>query len=89
MTVEHVAGMPVRNQQTVAFARHCGITIHACEPADPASKGGSENTVKLAKADLVPTAANLRDAYGSFSELEAACEAFCDQVNARVHRADP
>jgi hypothetical protein len=86
VTVEHVAGMPVRNQQTVAFARHYGITIHTCEPADPASKGGSESTVKLAKADLVPTETNLRAAYGTFAELEAACEAFCDQVNARVHR---
>ena len=86
VTVEHVAGMPVRNQQTVAFARHYGITIHTCEPADPASKGGSESTVKLAKADLVPTDTNLREAYGSFAELEAACEAFCAQVNARVHR---
>jgi len=86
VTVEHVAGMPVRNQQTVAFARHYGITIHTCEPADPASKGGSESTVKLAKADLVPTDTNLREAYESFAELEAACEAFCDQVNARVHR---
>jgi hypothetical protein len=86
VTVEHVAGMPVRNRQTVAFARHYGITIHTCQPADPASKGGSESTVKLAKADLVPTETNLLPAYGSFAELEAACAAFCEQVNARVHR---
>ena len=26
------------------------VTIHTCEPADPASKGGSESTVKIAKA---------------------------------------
>jgi hypothetical protein len=43
--------------------------------------------VKLAKADLVPTAANLLGEYGSFAELEAACAAFCDLVNARPHRA--
>ena len=42
--------------------------------------------MKLAKADLVPTDTNLLDAYASFAELEAACEAFCEQVNARVHR---
>ena len=41
-------------------------------PADPASKGGSESTVKLAKADLVPTNANLLGEYGSFAALEAA-----------------
>jgi hypothetical protein len=42
--------------------------------------------VKLAKADLVPKDTNLRPVYGSFSELEVACEVFCDQVNTRVHR---
>ncbi|HVM26982.1 MAG TPA: IS21 family transposase [Mycobacteriales bacterium] len=86
VTVEHVAGIAVRNPQTVAFARHYGLSVHTCEPADPASKGGSENTVKLAKADLVPTATNLREAYASFAELEQACAAFCEQVNARAHR---
>ncbi len=60
--------------------------MHTCEPADPASKGGTESTVKIAKADLVPTDTNLREAYGSFAELEAACEAFCEKVNARAHR---
>src|SRR4051794_38271961 len=86
VTVEHVAGMAVRNPQTVAWARHYGTTVHTCEPADPASKGGWESTVKLAKADLVPKDTNLRAEYGSFAELEAACQAFCDQVNARAHR---
>lgn len=86
VTVEHVAGIAVRNVATVGFARHYGITVHTCEPADPASKGGSESTVKLAKADLVPKDTNLLGEYGSFAELEAACEAFGEQVNARVHR---
>src|SRR5690625_2020449 len=86
VTIEHVAGMAVRNPQMVAFARHYGVSVLTCEPADPASKGGTENTVKLAKADLVPTQANLRAEYVSFAELENACEAFCEQVNSRVHR---
>jgi transposase len=86
VTVEHVAGIPVRNRQMVAFARHYAVTVHTCEPADPASKGGSENTVKLAKADLVPTDANLLPQYASFTALEAACAAFCDEVNTREHR---
>jgi transposase len=86
VTVEHVAGMAVRNPQTVAFARHYGLTVHTCEPADPATKGGSESTVKLAKADLVPTEVNLLPAYESFADLERACEVFCEQVNARIHR---
>ena len=86
VTTGHIAGIAVRNPQVVSFARFYGVTVHTCEPADPASKGGSESTVKIAKADLVPTTANLLEAYGSFVELEAACEQFCDTVNARVHR---
>jgi hypothetical protein len=86
VTVEHVAGIPVRNPGAAQFGRHYGLTVATCVPYDPASKGGSESTVKLAKADLVPTDANLREAYGSFAELEAACAVFCEQVNARVHR---
>ena len=59
VTVEHVAGIAVRNPATVAFGRHYGLTIATCVPADPASKGGSESSVRVAKADLVPTDANL------------------------------
>ncbi len=86
VTVDHIAGIAVRNPQVVAFARHYGVTVHTCEPADPASKGGSESTVKLAKADLVPKDTNLLPDYNTFAELEAACEAFGQMVNARVHR---
>ncbi len=86
VTSEHIAGIPVRNQQLVAFARHYAVTVHTCVPADPASKGGTESSVKLAKADLLPTEANLLPAYDTFADLEAACEAFCDLVNSRPHR---
>ena len=86
MTVEHVAGIAVRNPQMLAFARHYSVTVHTCEPADPASKGGSESTVKIAKADLVPKDTNLLPAYDSFAQFEAACAAFCEQVNTRPHR---
>jgi Mu transposase, C-terminal domain len=86
VTVEHVAGIPVRNPAAVELGRHYGLTIATCVPYDPASKGGSESTVKIAKADLVPAEANLRPAYASFAELECACQVFCDEVNARPHR---
>lgn len=86
VTIDHVAGIAVRNPSIVAFSRHYGVTVLTCEPADPASKGGSENTVKIAKADLVPTETNLREQYASFAELQAACQEFCEQVNTRVHR---
>jgi hypothetical protein len=87
VTVEHVAGLPVRNPAAVAFGRHYGLTIATCVPYDPASKGGSESTVKIAKADLVPAQANLLEEYATLAGLEAACAVFCDQVNARPHRA--
>jgi hypothetical protein len=87
VTVEHVAGMPVRNPAAVVFGRHYGLTVATCVPYDPASKGGPESTVKIAKADLVPAGANLLPGYESFAGLEAACGRFCDEVNARPHRA--
>jgi hypothetical protein len=86
VTVEHVCGIAVRNPQIVEVSRHYGLTVATCEPADPQSKGGSENTVKIAKADLVPTDHNLRDEYEDFAELEAACEQFMAEVNSRPHR---
>src|SRR5579875_1211879 len=54
-------------------------------PADPESKGGSEATVRVAKADLVPTDANLLPAYETFAELEEACAATMERFNSRVH----
>ena len=86
VTVEHVCGIAVRNPTIVEVSRHYGLTIATCEPADPQSKGGSEATVKIAKADLVPTDHNLRDEYSDFSALEAACEKFMAEVNTRAHR---
>jgi transposase len=86
VTVEHIADVAVRNPEVVQVARHYGMSIRTCVPADPQSKGGSENTVKIAKADLVPTDANLLPEYRTFAELEAACRQFTEEVNARVHR---
>lgn len=86
VTTDHVCGIAVRNPQIVAASRHYGLSVASCVPADPETKGGSEATVRIAKADIVPTDHNLRAGYASFAELEAACEAFCAQVNDRPHR---
>lgn len=86
VTVEHIAGVAVRHPQIVAAGRFYGCKVETCRPYDPESKGGAENTVKVAKADLVPTSANLLPGYGSFAELVEACEMFCERVNNRVHR---
>jgi len=86
VTVEHVAGIAVRHPMIVAAGRHYGVQVHTCVPFDPESKGGSEATVRIAKADLVPTKANLLSGYNCFAELAEACETFCARVNGRVHR---
>ena len=84
-TASFVASLPVRNRLIAAVARHYGTTIATCVPGDPQSKGGSEANVRVAKADIVPTDANLLGAYASWDELEDECEAFLVMVNNREH----
>ena len=86
VSIDHVCGIAVRNPQIVSVGRHYGLTIATCVPADPQSKGGSEATVRIARADLVPTEHNLRGEYADFAQLEAACIELCDRVNTREHR---
>jgi len=85
VTERHIAGIAVRNQAMLSAAFYYGVTIATCVPYDPESKGGSESTVKIAKADIVPTEANLEDQYSCFSELEEACVASMERFNDRVH----
>jgi transposase len=87
VSVDHIAGVAVRHPTLVAAARHYGLTVATCVVADPQSKGGAEATVRIAAADLVPTAANLLPSYASWAALEAACASWCTEVNARPHRA--
>src|ERR1700761_4543264 len=63
VTMDHVAGIPVRHPEMVALGRHYGCKVETCVPFDPESKGGVEATVKIAKADLVPSQANLLPDY--------------------------
>lgn len=85
LTTDRVAGLAVRHPTMVSMARHYGLVLESCVPYDPETKGGSESTVKVAKADLVPCDANLLEEYESFPALVSACGEFCDQVNARPH----
>ena len=87
VTIDRIAGLAVRHPDVVSAARHYGCGVRTCEPFDPESKGGAEHTVKIAKADLVPTETDLLADYDSFADLQAACEAWCERVNARPHRA--
>jgi len=86
VTTDHVARVPMRHPLLVQLGKHYGLTVATCMVRDPQSKGGSEATVRVAEADLVPTEANLLPAYSSFSELSQACEMFGDAINGRVHR---
>lgn len=86
VSIDHVAGIAVRDPQIVCVGRHYGLSVQTCVPADPQSKGGSEATVRIARADLVPTDHNPRADYADLGALERECEAFCERVNAREHR---
>ena len=85
VTIDRVAGLAVRHPEMAAAGRHYGMAVETCVPYDPETKGGSEATVRVAKADLVPTTANLLDDYLSFANLVGACDAFGEAVNARPH----
>ncbi len=85
VTTRHVARIPVRNPAIVSAAIYYGVVVRTCVVADPESKGGTEATVRIAKADVVPTDANLRPDYQTFAELEAACEAAMERFNTRPH----
>jgi transposase len=87
LTLDHIARIAVRHPTMVEVGRYYGITLASCVPADPQSKGGSEATVRISSADLVPTDANLLPSYTSFAELRIACDEWCARVNARPHRA--
>jgi transposase len=86
VTTEHIASIAVRNPEIVDVGRHYGMTIRTCLCADPETKGGSEATVRIAKADLVPANANLAPQYMTIGQLEAPCREFCEMANERVHR---
>jgi transposase len=54
VTVEHVAGIPIRHPEMVAVGRHYGCKVETCVAYDPESKGGVEATVKLARPTWFP-----------------------------------
>src|ERR1700730_8805805 len=87
LTLDHIARIAVRHPTMVEVGHHYGLTLASCVPADPQSKGGSEATVRIASADLVPTDANLLSSYTRFADLRGACDEVCERFNARPHRA--
>lgn len=85
VTDRHIAGIAVRNPMALNLGHYYGCGLVTCVPYDPESKGGSEATVRVAKADLVPTEANLLDEYSRFAELEEACRIETEVLNTRPH----
>jgi hypothetical protein len=81
----HIAGIAVRREAAVDLSRYYGTTIVTCVPYDPESKGGSERTVAIAKADLVPTDYNLLGDYKDFDSLAASAKEVADSFNHREH----
>ncbi len=83
--VNHIAGVAVINSKMVTFASAYGFSMQTCVVYDPASKGGVEAAVRVAKADLCPRDTNLIESYSCIAELEAACAAYTTSVNSRIH----
>lgn len=86
VTTRHVAGLAVRNREILGVAHYYGVAIHTCVVADPESKGGTEATVRIAKADVLPRPDNLVANYEDFPALVRACEEATVRFNTRVHR---
>ena len=81
----HVAGIGVLNAKMVKFASAYGFSLFTCVPYDPASKGGVERAVRVAKEHLCPRETNLLDDYESLEQLEEAIAEFNREINAKVH----
>jgi len=70
-------------------AAHYGLQITACVPFDPESKGGQRSDGPGRQGRPRADRANLLAAYGSFAELRAACDGFCETVNGSSSPRDP
>jgi transposase len=86
LTLDHIARIAVRHSTMVEVGRFYGLRLASCVPGDPQSKGGSEATVRIASADLVPTDANLLPEYSSFAEYRRACDHSATRSTRGPHR---
>lgn len=83
--VNHIAGVAAINPKMVSFASAYGFSIHTCVVYDPASKGGVEAAVRVAKDDLCLRATNFRDRYNDVADLISAFETYTSQINSKMH----
>ncbi len=83
--LHHVATVAVLNAAMVKFAAAYGFTLRTCVPYDPASKGGVERAVRVAKEHLCPCETNLVASYESTALFKEAIEAYNREINATPH----
>jgi hypothetical protein len=74
-------GLSLRHPVLLAAARHYGIQLRACVPAEAGGEGAGPGGVRVAAADLVPTEVGLPGAYSSFAELREDCRALNERAN--------
>lgn len=86
-TQRHIAGVALINAQMARFGSHYGFSLRTCVPYDPASKGGVERSVRLAKEHLCPKESNLISEYDTHDNLDAAIRSFDAHINQQVHTA--
>lgn len=79
-----VANVVVPHPEYLAFAAHLGFVPDFCEAADPESKGMVEHLAGYAQRDLlVPQIPE--GGWADLGRANAAAEAWCAEVNGRVH----
>ena len=80
----HIANVAVINVAMVKFSAAYGFTLRTCIPYDPASKGGVERAVRVAKEHLCSRETNLVARYESTAALKEAIDAYNREINAEV-----
>jgi hypothetical protein len=71
VSVDHVCGIAVRNPQIVAVARHYGLLIATCVPADLQTRAAARRAPDC-QGDVVPARHHPRGGYEDFAALEQA-----------------
>ena len=87
VTVSHIAGVPVRNLQTVDFARHYGVTVLTCQPA--VGTDAAEGLYRLVDAacekQSIAVSSNLHSAGFDELLLKALATATVDRLLHHAH----
>ena len=86
VSIDHVAGIAVRNPQIVAVGAPLRADDRDVRAGGPAEQGRLGGDGPDREGRPGPDRSQPAASYASFAELEQACAEFCDRVNAREHR---